>query len=159
MNSQQLKVETEGGSESSILFAGSTEARKLAQFRAELSSHPTTETSAAFDLARLVSSPYVDSDAFLLQFLRAENYDPKRAKERIYSHFLKKLELFGPHRLGNPVTLFELNSEDKASLLSASTVLLPDKDSLGRSILVTRYQAMKFSKAANVVRKEKDQNV
>lgn len=123
----------------------------LSRLRAKLASQSQSAETVAIDLARLIAPNYVSNDSFLQLFLRAENHDIKRTIERLRSHFRKKLELFGPNRLGNPITFDDLFQVDKASLSSSGAVLLSEKDSCGRLILVMRYRKMKSTEIASMV--------
>jgi hypothetical protein len=126
-------------------------AEQLSQLRFELSSQPQSIETAASDLARIISPTYVESDSFLLLFLRADKCDPKLAAKRLRAHFTKKLELFGPQHLVGPITVNHLSSDDHGSLSSGGVVVLPEKDREGRVVVVTRYGAMAYSEVLNMV--------
>jgi hypothetical protein len=87
----------------------------------------------AYLLAMSLSNKYVSN--FRLHFLRAEDYDPKSAAERMVRYFDTKCEIFGKDKLVKDIDLGDLGAEDMAALKSGFVMILDDKDRSGRVIV------------------------
>jgi len=75
------------------------------------------------------------SKDFVVHFLRAEDYIPKRAARRIVDYFEFKLSLFGLGRLCKTITLDDLDDDDLRYLRTGRVQLL-GKDRTGRPVVV-----------------------
>ena len=126
-------------------------AGRLAQLREELLSGSAFDR-AAFDLARLLSSDYINSDYYMLLFLRSNSFNIKSAAQMLVRHFQKKLELFGPTMLVRSIALPDLSADDQASLSSGGVLILPEKDPAGRPIFVIFYSRVSYKERLNLVR-------
>lgn len=89
----------------------------------------------AYFIAKGQSKKYVSNSKFRLKFLRADQFDAKKAAARFVSHFERKLELFGKAKLTIDITLRDLQQEDIDYLKSGFQLLLSEKDSTGRSVI------------------------
>jgi hypothetical protein len=87
----------------------------------------------AYLFAMSLSNKYVSS--LRLQFLRAEDYDPKNAAERMVRYFDTKCEIFGKDKLVKDVDLGDLSADDMTALQSGFMMLLDDKDRSGRVVM------------------------
>jgi hypothetical protein len=88
----------------------------------------------AFNLAKSISSEYVNNEKFRLAFLRAGLFDVEKAADRMVRHFETKLDLFGPEVLARDITMDDLDEDDMICLRSRVTHVLPVRDSSGRAI-------------------------
>jgi hypothetical protein len=87
----------------------------------------------AYLFATSLSDKFVSS--LRLQFLRAEDYDPRSAAERMVRYFDTKCEIFGKDKLVKDIELSDLSVEDMAALKSGFLMLLDDKDRSGRVVM------------------------
>jgi hypothetical protein len=90
---------------------------------------------SAYDKALFLNSQHVRNREFRIMFLRADNFDAKKAAKRIILYFESKLELFGANLLAKDVTLNDLDEDDMEALLSGSFQSLPTKDQAGRAVI------------------------
>jgi hypothetical protein len=79
---------------------------------------------------------HADDQAFLLKFLRCEEFDVQKAAERMGCYWDKKVELFGQERAFRPLTLAEFDDEDSEALRLGGTRYLPIKDEAGRGLIL-----------------------
>jgi hypothetical protein len=91
----------------------------------------------AFDLAILLSEPFVMDRKFRLGFLRAQAFDVRLAASRMARYFETKLELFGQEKLVKTIMLEDLDIETQKAVARGSLSILPTKDTLGRPVLVS----------------------
>ena len=96
----------------------------------------------AYETAKSLSKDYVGDRKFRLKFLRATNYDSKKAANRIAMHFETKLELFGKDKLVRDILLSDL---DQDLLQSGYLQFLPQRDRAGRALLFTHRGALPSS--------------
>jgi hypothetical protein len=89
----------------------------------------------AYDKAFFLNSQHVRKREFRIMFLRADNFDAKKAAKRIILYFESKLELFGANKLAKDITLDDLDDDDMEGLLSGSFQSLPTKDQAGRAVI------------------------
>ena len=89
----------------------------------------------AYIAATSKDSSYTSSRALRLKFLRAEQFDSKRAAARLIGFFERKLEIFGPDPLARDILLSDLNEDDQICLQSGLMTLVPEKDMAGRGIM------------------------
>eukprot|EP00934_Nitzschia_sp_Nitz4_P003457 Nitzschia sp. Nitz4//scaffold49_size126201//116812//118450//NITZ4_003662-RA/size126201-exonerate_est2genome-gene-0.44-mRNA-1//1//CDS//3329553209//3447//frame0 len=73
--------------------------------------------------------------AFQLLFLRADDFDIRRAFNRMICYLEEVRFLFGNEQLSRRITLHDLNSEDRQILDLGFCQILPAKDRSGRSVL------------------------
>ena len=90
----------------------------------------------AFKLAIEQDSSYIRDVDFRLAFLRADEYDPKLASDRLINFLHQKLLLFGRDKLTKDITLTDLNEQDISCLTCGMMQVLPLKDRSGRTIVV-----------------------
>jgi hypothetical protein len=91
----------------------------------------------AFDLAMLLSEPFVTDRKFRLGFLRAESFNVRKAAGRMARYFETKLELFGQEKLVKTIMLEDLDIETQKAVARGSLTILPTRDTLGRAVLVS----------------------
>ena len=77
---------------------------------------------------------YVNSDNFLLPFLRAEKFNASKAARRIVVYWNEKLRLFGEDHTFGPITLASLKEGDLRVLRDGGVSLVP-KDMHGRVMI------------------------
>lgn len=99
---------------------------------------------AAYEKALFLRPDYVQNRKFRLSFLRAEDFDPHKAAQRFVKHFEFKRELFGDGKLVEDVTLQDLTPADLECLMSGSTQILPQKDSVGRTVIVVNQNYYRY---------------
>lgn len=112
--------------------------QSLAALREQLSSLEAPEEDdgehQAYNRAREKCLEYVNSEKFLLPFLRAERFDVDRAVTRILVYWDEKLKLFGEEHSFGPVTLASLQESDIQVIGDGGFSWLP-KDAHGRAVL------------------------
>jgi hypothetical protein len=77
---------------------------------------------------------HVNSDNFLLPFLRAEKFNASKAARRIVVYWNEKLRLFGEDHTFGPITLASLQEGDLRVLRDGGLTLVP-KDKHGRVMI------------------------
>lgn len=95
----------------------------------------TNPDYAAYKLAREQNPKFIDNYLFKIDFLRAENYNPRRAALRILRYLSEKLELFGRDKLTRVIYWDDLGDDAIAFFRRGALQLLPDPDLHGRRIL------------------------
>jgi hypothetical protein len=111
----------------------------------KLNEHMSTiPNKTAYELAMRQNSSYTLDPAFLLMFLRANEYDPHRSAEMIVAHFEEKLELFGEEKLTKPIELSDLSDDDMESLKSGGVQIASSKDKAGRTIVFLRKEEYRW---------------
>ena len=119
----------------------------------KLNEHLTTiTTKPAYERAVQQNSSYTLDPAFLLMFLRANEYDPHRSAEMIVAHFEEKLELFGEDKLTKQIELCDLSDDDMESLRSGGLQIASSKDKAGRIIVFFRKEQYRWKTIDNWVR-------
>lgn len=111
-----------------------------------------TNVKPAFNLAKQQSPDYVNSPTFRLPFLRACEYDGKRAGRMLIDHMETKRRLFGDTALGRDIRLDDLNEGDKETLSTGGFQFLRERDSAGRLILYYHRTSLKFKNRENFSR-------
>jgi hypothetical protein len=106
----------------------------------------------AYDRARFLSPARIRSPALRLLFLRAEEYDTRKAARRIVAFFEAKRKLFGDEKLTNTITLDDLDMDDQEALLSEFIQVLPCTDTAGRVVLFVTAYHFEFKSWENRVR-------
>ncbi len=108
---------------------------------------------SAFDKAFFLSPYYVSDPDFLVMFLRADDYNLKRAARRIVRHFQHKLDLFGEEKICRPIFYDDLDNDDKDALLSGRVQMLKGRrDHAGRLIVYSSEGIITYKNARNQVR-------
>jgi hypothetical protein len=103
----------------------------IADFNAEIHKIKSKE---AYVMAEFQSPKYVHDPKLVLQFLRSESFNAKKAAKRMVHFFQRKLELFGPERLVEDIKIHHLESKDIKTLETGFMQLLPARDRAGRAI-------------------------
>jgi hypothetical protein len=112
--------------------------------------HTTTDHHyQGYRIAYQQNPQYVES--LTLQFLRAEDFHPRNAAQRLLSYFDMKQQLFGPQGLGRDVRYDDLSPDDKESLEAGGMQTLPVTDHAGRAIIFTRQANYKYKEHNNMV--------
>ena len=107
--------------------------KSLQEIDTEISKiHP----KAAYDRAneQTENPGYVNDPKFLLKFLRADNFNCKRAAERVVRFLDEKLRLFGPAKLAKELHINDMDEENRKCLESGVIQILPSRDRAGRAI-------------------------
>ncbi len=92
-------------------------------------------TKVACDQAMKQDPQLLRDPRFVLRFLRAAMHDTDDCVKRLVSYFEQKKHLFGTKRLCRPVTIGDLNEDDRKCLRSGIMQILPARDCAGRGIL------------------------
>ena len=82
------------------------------------------------------STTFVNDEAFRLRFLRAEQFRPKQAAERMIRNLDLLYRYVGPEGLKRPIRLSDLDESSLSLLKAGSFQLLPCRDRSGRRIVV-----------------------
>lgn len=90
---------------------------------------------SAYELAQAQNYEYISSVKIRLKFLRADNFNPRLAAQRLINFFARKLHLFGPEYLTRDIRLDDLSDDDKKSIESGLVQLLPLRDRAGRAVI------------------------
>ena len=118
----------------------------------ELENHLITKKKGtAYALAESLSKEYVTNKDFCVMFLRADDYDPNDAAERMIQFFELKKTLFGTDKLVKDITLDDLDSGSIECLKSGCAQISPHKDTAGRTVLVFTYTKRRFERVENLV--------
>jgi hypothetical protein len=88
----------------------------------------------AYNQAMQMDASYVHGDEFVLKFLRADCWDPKRAAARLTKHFKVKLDLFPPELLCRDIMQDDLDPQTLKYLYGDAIRDLPLRDMAGRII-------------------------
>jgi hypothetical protein len=104
----------------------------------------------ALKTAERMSADYVRG--LRLTFLRADNYDTKKAANRMIRYFEEKRNLFGEGKLTKHITLEDLDADDLATLKTGYLQVLPIKDRSGRRIVAMMANLRSFKCVENAVR-------
>ena len=106
--------------------------------------------TSAYELA-MSKEPSLQTDrSFRLMFLRAEDFNARRAARRLVKYFNSKRILFGEGKLTKRITLEDLNDDDMEALLRGSIQILP-KDQAGRPVVFLAGKHVKFKEWQNQV--------
>jgi hypothetical protein len=90
----------------------------------------------AYDRALFLSPKYVKDRDFRMMFLRADNFQPREAANRIVRFFEFKQDLFGIGKMVKRIELEDLEEEDQEVLKNGNCQFLPQKDQSGRTVLI-----------------------
>jgi hypothetical protein len=100
-------------------------------------------------------NPSIQKDAkFKMMFLRADNYNARRAAQRMAGFFTFKRELFGDDKLHKTITLDDLY-EQQDTEFTPPFMFLPYKDQVGRPIWFCDSSKIPFKKDIKTVRESK----
>jgi hypothetical protein len=91
---------------------------------------------------------------FKLMFLRADNYDAKKAASRMANFFVYKQYLFGEDKLGKTITLDDLDEKDMKIFGEGAVLQLIRKDQIGRPIAFLDWGKFDWENPLNVVRQK-----
>lgn len=96
---------------------------------------------------------YVES--LYLMFLRADQWKPKEAAERLVGFLEKKVDLFGVHSLTEKITIERhMTTNDRQALESGFFQLLSVRDAAGRAILMGIPPLRNYKHVDNLVREK-----
>ena len=109
------------------------------------------EKRDAFRQAQRTCPHYTNNPGFRIMFLRGDDFDTDKAALRIVRHFEEKLELFGPEKLAEDITLADLDEDDLESLECGGLQWLPRADQFGRKILFSRQVEWKYKSRISMV--------
>lgn len=95
----------------------------------------------AYDEAQRISleegtTAYVSEDSYRLRFLRAEQFRPQEAAERMVKNLDLLFRYIGPQGLKRPISMSDLDEKSLAIMKAGSFQLLPSRDRSGRRIAV-----------------------
>lgn len=79
---------------------------------------------------------FVNDDQFRLRFLRAEQFRPRQAAERMVKHLNLLHRYLGPEGLQRPIRMSDLDETSIAVMKTGSFQLLQSRDRSGRRIAV-----------------------
>ena len=88
----------------------------------------------AYDLAETTNPDYVKDKKFRLMFLRADEFDARKAAKRLVSFMEAKKKHFGEQTLTRSLYLSDLDQDDIEALKSGVMQVLPVRDRAGRAI-------------------------
>ena len=108
---------------------------------------------SALKLAMDQDPAYVAQESFLLSFLRAEEWKPNEAADRLMKFLEQKKELFGVEKLTKNITLDDMDQHDLACLSSGGMQTVPLQDQSGRHILFAIPELEEYRTPENLVRK------
>lgn len=77
---------------------------------------------------------------FRLMFLRAEDWDVRKAVDRILRHLTEQQVLFGDSKVGKRITQDDLSADDVRALENSHFQLFPEKDRAGRLVIFDSVQ-------------------
>lgn len=95
------------------------------------------------EILRLAMKQYperITDPNFRLMFLRADDFDPDRAVDRLLRHLTEQQLLFGGTKVGKRITQDDLSVEDMRALENSHFQLFPEKDSAGRLVIFDSVQ-------------------
>lgn len=82
------------------------------------------------------TTTFVNEDSFRLKFLRAEQFHPEQAAERMVKHLDLLHRYLGPEGLQRPINISDLDEKSLTIIKAGSFQLLPSRDRSGRRIAV-----------------------
>ena len=96
-------------------------------------------TVSALTIAMEQDPSYVQNKKFCLAFLRAEEYNPQRATQRLVAFLEEKKVIWGVSKLTKDITLKDMTHDDLQCLYTGSTQHVPEYhfDYSGRPIMVS----------------------
>jgi hypothetical protein len=112
------------------------------------------QKKTSLQLARDRFPSLFENEAFRMNFLRVDSFNAKRATNRLVRHFEKKLELFGPDKIGKKIALDDLSDDDMDFMRSGGIQVVPVKDRGGRHVMFSSHKKWKYKEVKNVVREK-----
>ena len=116
---------------------------KLEEFDKRLQSYLDSDNyinstwNSALKEAMAQDPAYVRDESFRLSFLRADEWNPAQAADRMYRFFQAKKGLFGVEKLTKDITIDDLDDDgDLRYLASGVLQMTPLKDRSGRRVSV-----------------------
>lgn len=94
------------------------------------------QSKSAYEQALMLNRAYVQSKKFRLMFLRADNFDVKKAAARLVLFMEKKKHYFGVNSLVRSLTYDDLTSDDIETLKAGGNQILPSRDQSGRLVIM-----------------------
>ena len=110
--------------------------------------------SEAYKIAVSKSPEFCHDKKFRLKFLRADEFDSKKAADRFIRYFDLKKFLFGEDKLVRKITMKDFDKEDKAALKSGVFQALPKRDSAGRIVTFVFPSELHALQPKNLVREK-----
>jgi hypothetical protein len=95
-----------------------------------------------YEVAEAMDRSYVSDKEFQMMFIRAAEYNPMKAAQRILEFFEFKQSLFGNEMLVKEITLDNLSETDKKHLKRGNTQILPMRDMTGRHVIFNNITEM-----------------
>ena len=81
-----------------------------------------------------IKTCYVQSQDYMLKYLRADLFDAGKAASRLAKHLNLLYHYFGPAALQRPLRLSDLNKKDQELLRGGYMQVLPSRDRAGRLV-------------------------
>jgi hypothetical protein len=131
---EQLRKELHGKGTSVVEETPELLSTSMAQLQEALDA-TDDDDKQAFLRAQQECPEYVNSDMFLLPFLRCENFNATLAAQRIVLYWEEKLNLFGEEHAFGPITLDSLQESDLRVIRGGGVSLMPNKDVAGRAVI------------------------
>ena len=122
--------------------------RAITDTRNEIAS---VRLKTAYNKALFLNPEYVNSNEFMLMFLRSCKFDPKQTANKIVDHFKYKLDLFGYDNLGRDLMYDDLDQGTKNALGSGAVQILPQRDNAGRAIVFYAIDKLRYDKVDSQV--------
>lgn len=122
--------------------------RAITDTRNEIAS---VRLKTAYNKALFLNPEYVNSNEFMLMFLRSCRFDPKQTANKIVDHFKYKLDLFGYDNLGRDLMYDDLDQGTKNALGSGAVQILPQRDNAGRAIVFYAIDKLCYDKVDSQV--------
>lgn len=94
------------------------------------------QPKSAYEEALTLNRTYVQSNKFRLMFLRADNFNVRKAAARLVLFMEKKKHYFGVNSLVRSLTHEDLTSDDIDTLKFGPIQILPSRDQSGRMVVV-----------------------
>ncbi len=110
-----------------------------------------------YEEAEQLSQTFVRDRHFRTKFLRAEQFEPYKAAQRMLRFFECKKELFGRDKLVKEITMEDLDEDDMEALRSGDGQISPFRDACGRPIITFAQKLRKYKHIDNVVRSPHNQ--
>lgn len=130
---------------------------KLGELVEELSLIPDEEKEvynfvSSIDLLKIGGPEEYLNAEFLLKFLRCEDFNAKKAAQRLVRHFEKKMELFGDGVLHRDIKLSDLSDDELVFLQTGCFQILPSLDRANRVVWFGRHSEYKHKSSRNMMR-------
>ena len=123
-----------------------------ARLQDQLEIDNSRSTRSALQIAIEQNPAYVKDPSFQMRFLRAFEWNPKKAVDRIVKFLEKKRDLFGTAKLTKDITIHDLDDDDMACLAHGGIQAVPLRDRAGRRIVVAVPSLWIYRRVQNMVR-------